>query len=155
MRKREVNEQSLLGQFYPCTHRYFKPYLEEWRDVLLGPNKNNDIEEWYNLEFDFTGKNKDTVYRDLARAFAYGWFISNNLSALARYIASHSNLTTNRNLKTRSETIRQGIKRQLKLFEKEIQTRKQNGSFIIIPQQGYLPANSDAGAGCRVNQNRQ
>ena len=152
MAKREVKEPSLLGQFYPCIHRDLKEYLEGWRVYLCEPSKSIDIEKWGYLEFNFTGNYKNLIYRDLARAYAYGWFIPDNLSKLAQYMALHSNLATNDNLKTRKETIRQGIKRQLDHFEKEIQYRKEHGNIIIKPLQGHLPAQSNAGASCRVNQ---
>lgn len=151
MEKREVSKQSLLGQFYPCSYMELKIRLDNWRVVLSEPNKSRSIEEWDYLEFDFTGYKKVIVYRELARAFARGWFIKDNLSELARYMALHSNLAINENFKTRTETIRQGIKRELRRFKNLIQYRKEHGGIIIISQQGYLPTNSKVGAGTGVD----
>ena len=80
MEKREVSKQSLLGQFYPCSYIKIKTNLDKWRVVLREPCKSRSIEEWEYLDFDFTGHKKEIVYRELARAFAPGWFIKNNLS---------------------------------------------------------------------------
>ena len=80
MKIREAEKQSLLGQFYPCSYIKLKIFLDNWRVVLSEPNKSRSIEEWDYLEFDFTGYKKVIVYRELARAFAPGWFIKNNLS---------------------------------------------------------------------------
>ena len=151
MKIREVEKQSLLGQFYPCSYIKLKIFLDNWRVVLNEPNKSRSIEEWEYLDFDFTGHKKEIVYRELARAFARGWFIKDNLSELARYMALHSNLATNENLKTRTETIRQGIKRELRRFKNFIQYRKEHGGIIIMSQQGYLPTRSKAGAGTGVD----
>ena len=125
--------------------------LDNWRLVLCEPQKSRSIEEWDYLVFDFTGHKKEIVYRELARAFARGWFIKDNLSELARYMAQHSNLATNENLQTRTETIRQGIKRELYKFENIIQYRIEHGGIIIMSQQGYLPTRSKAGAGTGVD----
>ena len=151
MEKREVSKQSLLGQFYPCSYMELKIRLDNWRLVLCEPQKSRSIEEWDYLVFDFTGHKKEIVYRELARAFARGWFIKDNLSELARYMAQHSNLANSENLKTRTETIRQGIKRELYKFENIIQYRIEHGGIIIMSQQGYLPTRSKAGAGTGVD----
>ena len=129
MKIREVEKQSLLGQFYPCSYIKLKIFLDNWRVVLSEPNKSRSIEEWDYLEFDFTGYKKVIVYRELARAFDRGWFIKNNLSELARYMALHSNLAINENFKTRTETIRQGIKRELRRFKNNKQYRQKKWRY--------------------------
>ena len=151
MKIRVVAKQSLLGQFYPCSYIKIKTNLDKWRVVLREPCKSRCIEEWDYLEFDFTGYKKVIVYRELARVFDRGWFIKNNLSELARYMALHSNLAINENFKTRTETIRQGIKRELRRFKNNKQYRQENGGIIIMSQQGYLPTRSKDGAGTGVD----
>ena len=142
---REVRKQSLLGQFYPCSYIKIKIALDNWQVVLRDPCKSRYVEEWEYLEFDFTGHKKKKIYYDLAYFFACGWFMKENLSELARYMAQHSNLANSENLKTRTETIRQGIKRELCKFENIIQYRIEHGGVIIMSQQGYLPTLSKAG----------
>ena len=151
MKIREVEKQSLLGQFYPCSYIKLKIIIDNWRVVLREPCKSRSIEELDYLEFDFIGHKKKEIYYDLAYFFACGWFIKENLSELARYMAQHSNLANSENLKTRTETIRQGIKRELCKFENIIQYRIENGGIIIMSQQGYLPTRSKAGAGTGVD----
>ena len=151
MKIREVEKQSLLGQFYPCSYIKIKTNLDKWRVVLREPYKSRSIEEWDYFKFDFTGHKKKEIYYDLAYFFACGWFIKENLSELARYMAQHSNLANSENLKTRTETIRQGIKRELYKFENIIQYRIEHGGIIIMSQQGYLPTRSKAGAGTGVD----
>ena len=151
MEKREVSKQSLLGQFYPCSYIKLKIIIDKWRVVLREPYKSRSIEEWDYFKFDFTGHKKKEIYYDLAYFFACGWFIKENLSELARYMAQHSNLANSENLKTRTETIRQGIKRELYKFENIIQYRIEHGGIIIMSQQGYLPTRSKAGAGTGVD----
>ena len=151
MEKREVSKQSLLGQFYPCSYIKIKTNLDKWRVVLCEPCKSRSIEELNFFKFDFTGHKKKEIYYDLAYFFACGWSIKENLSELARYMAQHSNLANSENLKTRTETIRQGIKRELYKFENIIQYRIEHGGIIIMSQQGYLPTHSKAGAGTGVD----
>ena len=151
MKIREVAKQSLLGQFYPCSYIKIKTNLDKWRVVLCEPCKSRSIEELNYFKFDFTGHKKKEIYYDLAYFFACGWFIKENLSELARYMAQHSNLANSENLKTRTETIRQGIKRELYKFENIIQYRIEHGGIIIMSQQGYLPTRSKAGAGTGVD----
>ena len=151
MKIREVAKQSLLGQFYPCSYIKLKIIIDKWRVVLCEPCKSRSIEELNYFKFDFTGHKKKEIYYDLAYFFACGWFIKENLSELARYMAQHSNLANSENLKTRTETIRQGIKRELYKFENIIQYRIEHGGIIIMSQQGYLPTLSKAGAGTGVD----
>ena len=151
MKIREVAKQSLLGQFYPCSYIKLKIIIDKWRVVLCEPCKSRSIEELNFFKFDFTGHKKKEIYYDLAYFFACGWFIKENLSELARYMAQHSNLANSENLKTRTETIRQGIKRELYKFENIIQYRIEHGGIIIMSQQGYLPTLSKAGAGTGVD----
>jgi len=145
-------EQTLLGLFMPSILDDLKEFLEEWRPLLHEPCKSLDFEKWVYLEFDFNGLKKQIVYRLLARSIIYGWLKDTNVSALARYMAEYSNLNTSKSMKTREHSIRQGINRYLPEFEKVKQFRKEHGGIIITTRKRYLPTDSDAGAGNRVNQ---
>lgn len=146
-------EQSLLGLFFPHYRRYMIAFLEGWREVLCEPCKSQKIEEWNYLVFDFNNHKTQQIYRDLARAISYGWIEEENISMVARFMVTHSNMDDGKKEKTRIGTIRQGITRKMSEFKKIRQYRKQHGNIPITTQQGYLPANSNVGAGFGVNQN--
>lgn len=124
----EEREQSLLGQFLPCSYRDLVVRFESWRDVLCEPYQHMDVKEWRYLEFDFSKGKKHAVYYELARAISYGWVEKDNISKIARYMATSSNLTGNKIVKTKVKTIRQGIYRQMKYFDKIRLERKRQRS---------------------------
>lgn len=148
MINKEKGEQSLLGLILPHYRRYMVTYLNGWREVLCEPYKSQKIEEWSYLEFNFNNHKKQLIYRDLARAIAYGWIEDENITMVARFMAAHSNLDFGKKEETRIGTIRQGITRQMSQFEKVRQYRKENGNIIITTQQECLSTQSRTGTGC-------
>lgn len=130
MNKKE-REQSLLGLFYPCCHRALTMRLDRWRKILSEQNQLLDVKEWIFIEFDFTKGKKQLVYYELARAISFGWHRHNNISQIAKYMATYSNLTNSENFGTKVQTIRQGINRQMKYFNKIRKERLKNGNYPI------------------------
>ena len=100
-------------------------------------NTPQKYKDWNYLEFDFKKKNKKKkrykreVYKDLARAVAYGWFKERNLTEICRNLVDCTNLADGPRIKNKEEAIRHGINGQMKFFKKE-RIETQNDPSLII-----------------------
>lgn len=146
--------ESLLGNILPFKRREMEAFLANWKAFLCEPYKSMDIEEWCDIEFDFTHHRKSVVHRDIARAIAGKWTELNE-TQFARFMALHSNLSYNKNLDKRTDAIRRGISRQMKYFKTNKRQILNHGSIIVDSQQGQMPENGRTGSGDNVNPNRQ
>ena len=142
MAKRNKREQSFLGMFYaPICWCDLEPILERWKEILNEANTPQMYKDWYYLEFDFKKKNKKKkrykreVYKDLARAVAYGWFKERNLTEICRNLAECTNLADGPRTKNKEEAIRHGINGQMKFFKKERIETQNDPSLIITSKQ--------------------
>ena len=135
-------EQSFLSLFYaPICWCDLEPILERWKEILNEANTPKMYKDWHYLEFDFKKKNKKKkrykreVYKDLARAVAYGWFKERNLTEICRILAKCTNLADGLRIKNKEEAIRHGINGQMKYFKKERIETQNDPSLIITSKQ--------------------
>lgn len=142
MTKNNKGEKSFLGQFHaPICWCDLEPILERWKEIMNEDNTPQNYKDWHYLEFDFNKKNKNRkrykreVYKDLARAFACGWFKERNLTEICRYFAENSNLADGPRTKNKVEAIRHGINGKMHHYKKErIETQK-DPSLVITTKQ--------------------
>lgn len=138
MAKNNKGEQSFLSllRVTKCWCD-LEPVLKRWKEILNKANTPCQYKDWYYLEFDFKVKNneekryKAEIYKDLARAVAYGWFKERNLTEICRILVKCTNLADGPRIKNKEEAIRHGINGQMKFFKKE-RIETQNDPSLII-----------------------
>lgn len=114
MTKIKESENSLLGQIWPCYRREMAVIMESWREHMCKELQALPVEEWTYLKFDFKAPKKYVVYRELLRTYKNGWTKFKSIMDMVRFMANGSNIADNEAFETRTETIRQGLKRQKK-----------------------------------------
>ena len=142
MAKNNKGEQSFLSllRVTKCWCD-LEPVLKRWKEIMNKANTPQKYKDWNYLEFDFKKKNKKKkrykreVYKDLARAVAYGWFKERNLTEICRNLVDYTNLADGPRIKNKEEAIRHGINGQMKFYKKErIETQK-DPSLVITTKQ--------------------
>ena len=142
MAKNNKGEQSFLSllRVTKCWCD-LEPVLKRWKEIMNEANTPQKYKDWNYLEFYFKKKNKKKkrykreVYKDLARAVAYGWFKERNLTEICRILAKCTNLADGPRIKNKEEAIRHGINGQMKFFKKERIETQTDPSLIITSKQ--------------------
>ena len=142
MAKNNKGEQSFLSllRVTKCWCD-LEPVLKRWKEIMNKANTPQKYKDWNYLEFDFKKKNKKKkrykreVYKDLARAVAYGWFKERNLTEICRNLVDYTNLADGPRIKNKEEAIRHGINGQMKFFKKERIETQNDPSLIITSKQ--------------------
>ena len=85
-------DMPLSALFRDNHHEELRKVIESWRPYLIHDNTNTDALELVRFEFDKDRIYSNKVYRDLCELDVHG-ALQVSLSQLARYLASHSNLS--------------------------------------------------------------
>ena len=85
-------DMPLSALFRDNHHEELRNVIESWRPYLIHDNTNTDALELVRFEFDKDRIYSNKVYRDLCELDVHG-ALQVSLSQLARYLASHSNLS--------------------------------------------------------------
>ena len=136
-----------LDQAWPQFKRDILKKLYKISPATYTLVRDNHSQHFTHIDFNFEIISKERIYKIIAE-ISFNSYANRNLKQLCWLLAKSTNLGANEDIKISANTIYRKVHKKKK-YLKQID----NGNFIITTQQGHLPAHSNVGAGCGVNQN--
>ena len=134
-----------LDQAWPQFKRDILKKLYKISPATYTLVRDNHSQHFTHIDFNFEIISKERIYMIIAE-ISFNSYANRNLKQLCWLLAKSTNLGANEDIKISANTIYRKVHKKKK-YLKQIN----NGNFIIISQQGYLPTLSKAGAGTGVD----
>ena len=88
----------------PCYQGEIRKLINGLKPYLADSSQADNLDSSTYIEFRNKRGDKVKIYRNLVRAYDRGWF-KLSMIALARYLATHTNLAANSDIEQRTDTI--------------------------------------------------
>ena len=99
-----IGGQTLTGIAMPNFQDEVQELVDSWKPYMVEPDSVDDLDKVIYIQFRNKRGDKVKIYRDLVRAYNKGWF-KVSLIDLAKYLAIHTNLRSNKDVELRINTI--------------------------------------------------